>query len=239
MIRSIYLTSLLIFCASCSENGGVISPITYGDMTDVIFFSSFESGREPSTSGWQPQSAYSSGFVSFSDDVPHGGGYWSLYLRRSLGPDSIGEIVYSTSLSMTDTIENYIVTFWAKGKGDVSLTVEDFSDGWYNGSAVDVSTWTFFADTLNRYEARYNTLELRFAPQWNDSLSSIHVDNVKLIKRKPKSPVLANQSLKLTEVAVDDFAARQYAENNMINKYVRAMNYMEMAVRRRSLAPVR
>jgi len=48
-----------------------------------------------------------------------------------------------------------------------------------------------------------------------------------------------NQSLKLTEGAVDEFAARQYAENDMINRYVRAMNYMELAVRRRSLAPVR
>jgi len=48
-----------------------------------------------------------------------------------------------------------------------------------------------------------------------------------------------NQSLKLTEVAIDEFAARQYAENDMFNKYFRAMNYMEPAVRRRSLAPVR
>ena len=51
--------------------------------------------------------------------------------------------------------------------------------------------------------------------------------------------MLPNQSLKLTEIAVDDFAARQYAENDMISRYVRAMNYMEPAVRRRSLAPVR
>jgi len=49
----------------------------------------------------------------------------------------------------------------------------------------------------------------------------------------------ANQSLKLTELAVDDFAARQYAGNDVINRYVRAMNYIQLAVRRRSLAPVR
>ena len=48
-----------------------------------------------------------------------------------------------------------------------------------------------------------------------------------------------NQSLKLTEPAVDDFAARQYAGNNIINRYVRAMNYMKLTVRRHSLAPVR
>ena len=51
--------------------------------------------------------------------------------------------------------------------------------------------------------------------------------------------LLPNQSLKLTEPAVDDFAARQYAENDMISRYVRATDYMELAVRRRSLAPVR
>jgi hypothetical protein len=49
----------------------------------------------------------------------------------------------------------------------------------------------------------------------------------------------ANQSLKLTEVAVDEFAARPYAEIEANDGYVRAMNYMELAVRRRSLAPVR
>ena len=48
-----------------------------------------------------------------------------------------------------------------------------------------------------------------------------------------------NKSLKLTESTVDDFAARQYAENDMINRYVRATNYTAPAVRRRSLAPVR
>jgi len=58
-------------------------------------------------------------------------------------------------------------------------------------------------------------------------------------KRYSDLRVRSNQSLKLTEIAVDDFAARQYAENDMINRYVRAMNYMELTVRRRSLAPVR
>ena len=48
-----------------------------------------------------------------------------------------------------------------------------------------------------------------------------------------------NQSLKLTEHAVDDFAAREFAENDMINRYVRAANCLAVAVRRRRLAPVR
>jgi len=48
-----------------------------------------------------------------------------------------------------------------------------------------------------------------------------------------------NQSLKLTEVAVDDFAARPYAENEVTSRYVRATNCLAAAARRRSLAPVR
>jgi len=48
-----------------------------------------------------------------------------------------------------------------------------------------------------------------------------------------------NQRFKLTEPAVDDFAARQYAENDMISRYVRATNYMGLASRRRSLTAVR
>jgi hypothetical protein len=48
-----------------------------------------------------------------------------------------------------------------------------------------------------------------------------------------------NQSLKLTEITVDECAARQYADTDMMIRYVRATNYMEPSVRRRSLAPVR
>jgi len=48
-----------------------------------------------------------------------------------------------------------------------------------------------------------------------------------------------NQRFKLTEVAVDDFAARQCAENDMISRYARATNYMKLASRRRSLTAVR
>ena len=48
-----------------------------------------------------------------------------------------------------------------------------------------------------------------------------------------------NQSLKLTEGAVDDFTARCWTDLRASDWYVRAMNYMELTVGRRSLAPVR
>ena len=49
----------------------------------------------------------------------------------------------------------------------------------------------------------------------------------------------ANQSLKLTEPAVDDFAARCWTDLGASDWNVRATNYTAAAVRRRSLAPVR
>ena len=51
--------------------------------------------------------------------------------------------------------------------------------------------------------------------------------------------LLPNQSLKLTEPAVDDFAARRWTDLGASDWHVRATNYMAAAVRRRSLAPVR
>jgi len=50
--------------------------------------------------------------------------------------------------------------------------------------------------------------------------------------------VRPNQSLKLTEVAVDDFAARKSFSMELVTSHARIF-YNELAVRRRSLAPVR
>jgi len=47
-----------------------------------------------------------------------------------------------------------------------------------------------------------------------------------------------NQSLKLTEVAVDDFAARKNFLKEKAMPVARIV-YMELVARRRSLAPVR
>ena len=71
-------------------------------------------------------------------------------------------------------------------------------------------------------------------------MNKLEIYNLRLVKATHFNRCLrANQSLKLTEGAVDDFAARQYAGNDMISKCVRATEYMELADRRRSLAPVR
>jgi hypothetical protein len=51
--------------------------------------------------------------------------------------------------------------------------------------------------------------------------------------------VLPNQSLKLTEPAVDDLARALLDGFSASDRNVRATNYVAAAVRRRSLAPVR
>jgi len=50
-------------------------------------------------------------------------------------------------------------------------------------------------------------------------------------------PLKPNQSLKLTEVAVDDFAARCWTVLVISDCHVRATNYLAAVVHRRSLAP--
>ena len=55
------------------------------------------------------------------------------------------------------------------------------------------------------------------------------------MRPKQSHPAGKRWAGKLTEVAVDDLAARQYAGNDLTSGYVRAMNYMELAARRRSL----
>ena len=58
------------------------------------------------------------------------------------------------------------------------------------------------------------------------------------IENKNTWRALPNQSLKLTEVAVDDFAARQKIFKGKAMPAARIV-YRELAARRRSLAPVR
>ena len=48
-----------------------------------------------------------------------------------------------------------------------------------------------------------------------------------------------NKSLKPTEITVDEFTARGATNNERFSENVRAINYNQLAVRRRSLAPVR
>ena len=59
------------------------------------------------------------------------------------------------------------------------------------------------------------------------------IKSISILSRPP------NQRLKLTEPAVDDLAARKTNETEMNDCHVRATYYMELAVRRRSLAAVR
>ena len=84
---------------------------------------------------------------------------------------------------------------------------------------------------------------LRTLPQDNrsrDPVTSAKGESMReAVRTKFHNLVRPNQSLNLTEPAVDEFAAREFTEIEMINRYVRATNYLELAVRRRSLAPVR
>ena len=59
------------------------------------------------------------------------------------------------------------------------------------------------------------------------------------VRTKFHNLVRPNQSLNLTEPALDEFAAREFTEIEMINQYIRAANHVQIATRCRRLAPVR
>jgi len=59
------------------------------------------------------------------------------------------------------------------------------------------------------------------------------------LRSNQRLPAKQRGSGKLTEPAVSECTARQFAENDMISRYVRATFYMELAVRRRSSAAIR
>ena len=73
------------------------------------------------------------------------------------------------------------------------------------------------------------------------SIDSIKIENILNAQGDTGLPACLppNQSLKLTEIAVGDFAARRGTDLGASDWNVRATNYIAAALRRRSLAPVR
>ena len=185
MSRILILISLTLSIYSCSKETDDVTSPNFGDITDAVFLSSFESNGISNLSGWQLNGELNPNLLSFSRDVPVGGGYWSLNLRGTQGSTAKVEIRSNTPLLTSDSLENYILTFWAKGKGQASLSINDSTAGWITYLPINTSSWAFFADTLNRHQSIFNKLEVWLNASLDDSLSSVYFDNVKVVRRKP------------------------------------------------------
>jgi|GEM_PF-5967214 len=191
MIKIIkYVVTIFLFLVinSCSKNDdNITNPkiglIDFGDTTNAVLLSSFEYNARASLQGWQPwlpSDSLSALKYSFSNDVPNGGGHWSLKLQGV----KYTEVSIDTNiiLSSSDSLTNYILTFWAKGKGGVVFSIDAPDRGVVSTPGINCTSWTFFADTLFRRDVELNKLSVALTSWAQDSTAHILFDNVKVVK---------------------------------------------------------
>ena len=182
------LLSFVLACISlsCSEKTKYIfiGPPEYGDSTGSIFLSSFEAAGQPTMAGWNIQPTYVPDVVSFSNYVPIGGGQWSLRIQGK--QRSYFQIYVQATLARptADSASTYILSFWAKGKGDVWLMLGVFDNvGWIVSVPFDTTSWTYYADTLKDYKEPYNLVAVNLYGPYDDSTSSAFFDNIKVTRQ--------------------------------------------------------
>ncbi len=135
----------------------IINSIDFGDTTNAVLLSSFESNGKLSLQGWQPFDSISTLRYSFSNDVPKDGGNWSLRLQGVKYTES--RIDTTIVLSSSDSLKYYVLTFWAKGKGGVVFSIENPTRAVVSIPGINCTSWTFFADTLFRHDAELNKIK--------------------------------------------------------------------------------
>ncbi len=184
IIKYIVVIFSFLVINSCSRNDDDITNpninlIDFGDTTNAILLSSFELNGRANLEGWRPWDSLSTLNYSFSKDVPIDGGDWSLRLQGV----KYTEIWVDTTigLSPSDSLKNYVLTFWAKGKGSASLSLDASDRGEYIGHMVNCTSWTLFADTLFRHDIELSKLRVSLTSWGQDSTSHVLFDNVEVV----------------------------------------------------------
>jgi hypothetical protein len=179
-MRHIYFIVLsIILFNSCNREDS--NPLTPNNDSNIIFYSSFESDNSPSFVGWEYPPGNPTNLTSFSQDVPTGGGHWSLQIKGTQGLNYFPFIESETILSNPDSTAVYILSFWAKGKGIVHFGLWGPDTGWVMYSWIDSPTWQYFTDTLQQRSRYYNRLEIDLASANIDSLSTVNYDLFKIM----------------------------------------------------------
>ena len=184
IIKYIVIIFLLLIINSCSnKEDNITNPnitsIDFGDTTNAILLSSFEFNGNSCLEGWQSMDSISTFKYSFSSDVPLGGGDWSLQLR-AIAYNSIG-IDTTILLSTSDSLKNYILTFWAKGKGNLFFDLHTSDRGIGVTLPINSPSWNIFCDTLFRSDAGLNKLSILLTSSVSDSLANVLFDNIKVV----------------------------------------------------------
>ena len=180
-VLTIFFALIINSCSNKDNNitNPDMTSIDFGDTTNAILLSSFEFNGMSDLGEWQPKDSISNVKYSFSNDVPDGGGNLSLQLK-AIAYNSVG-IDTTIELSTSDSLKNYILTFWAKGKGNVFFDLHTTDRGLGNFKPINCSSWTFFADTLYRFDVQLNKLSVLLTSSVSDSLSNVFYDNIKVV----------------------------------------------------------
>ena len=180
-IGIIFLVLIINSCSNKDDNitNPNINSIYFGDTTNAILLSSFEFNGRSDLEGWQPKDSISNVEYSFSTDVPNVGGNWSFQLK-AIAYNAVG-FDTTIELSTSDSLNNYILTFWAKGKGNLFFDLHTSDGGVGITKPIDCTSWTFFSDTLYRFDVQLNKLSVLLTSSVSDSLSNVFYDNIKVV----------------------------------------------------------
>jgi hypothetical protein len=104
-----FIFSILItfFISGCSEEEKSVNPPS----GNALINSSFEKNGQPSSDGWTIPSG-----SKYSNDVPPGGGSYSLELESNQPPEVYAEIM----VPVLTQFNNYKLSFWSKSSGVTS-----------------------------------------------------------------------------------------------------------------------
>ncbi len=157
------------------------NPVQDNGKVRMLLLSSFEAFGSPSLTGWEHFPSPVDTLTTFSDDVPPGGGKFSVRLSNS----GTIQMRARVRLSKTDSLFRYVLSYWAKGYGVAHLTLHSslLARTQYGpGRLVDDTLWTPFRDTLICGGSDFDTLNVWLYLWPFDTSSVVQFDEVQVLE---------------------------------------------------------
>jgi len=142
-----------IVLSSCKgDNSGVTSNGNELPGTSKVIFShSFETNGYFRLNGFREEGPTITSVLDSSNDVPNGGGSWSLKFKYNTDPKNL--LTFTAVPSLGPHEKEFVISFWGKSSGSVSGKRSTFI---YGRSVSGASTlgviidtiWAFHSDTL-------------------------------------------------------------------------------------------
>ncbi len=148
---SALLIVVILYACTDKDSNSVSNTNALGDTLKVLFSHSFETNGNFDLNGFRKEGSTIDNVIGDSNDVPMGGGNWSLKFKYNSNP---ANVLTFTALPLLGNYEKkFVVSFWAKGDGSVSgkRITRVFGkrvDGASIRSFIVDTVWTFRSDTI-------------------------------------------------------------------------------------------